>query len=157
MGCQMRILPTSERSPTPVFRNHMPNTIPVFAYGTLKRGHGNHRLLEAATFLGEAATIARYALHVDGLPMVDRSNPVSPIHGELYLVDDATFADLDRLEGHPRFYRRFLTRVSMADGIMRAAWMYFGNDPSGPIIQSGRYENGPRLSVNEAPGSHPKL
>ena len=66
-------------------------------------------------------------------------------------------ADLDHLEGHPLFYRRFLIRVSMADGTVRAAWMYFGNDPSGPIIQSGRYENGPRLSVNEAPGSHPKL
>ena len=124
----------------------MPNTIPVFAYGTLKRAHGNHRQLEDATFLGEAVTAASYALHVDGLPMVDRSNPVSPIHGELYLVDDATFADLDRLEGHPRYYRRFLTRVSLADGTVRAAWMYFGNQPSGPIISSGRYEKASRSS-----------
>jgi gamma-glutamylaminecyclotransferase len=118
----------------------MPNTIPVFAYGTLKRGHGNHRQLEDATFLGEAVTAASYALHVDGLPMVDRNNPVSPIHGELYLVDDATFADLDRLEGHPLFYRRFLTRVSLVDGTVKAAWMYFGSYPSGPIVLSGRYE-----------------
>ena len=47
------------------------NTIPVFVYGTLKRGHGNHRELEGATFLGEAQTVDRYALHVQGLPMVD--------------------------------------------------------------------------------------
>jgi len=126
----------------------MPNTIPVFAYGTLKRGHGNHRQLEDATFLGEAVTAANYALHVDGLPMVDRSNPVSRIHGELFLVDDATFADLDRLEGHPRFYRRFLTRVSLVDGTIKAAWMYFGNYPSGPIISSGRYENPARSSAS---------
>lgn len=118
----------------------MPNAIPVFAYGTLKRSHGNHRQLEGATFIGEAITVASYALHVDGLPMVDRSNAVSPIHGELYLVDDATFADLDRLEGHPRFYRRFLTRVCLVDGTVKAAWMYFGNHPSGPIISSGLYE-----------------
>ncbi len=78
----------------------MPNPIPVFAYGTLKRGHGNHRQLEDSTFLGEAVTVASDALHVDGLPMVDRNNPMSPIYGELYLMDDATFADLDALEGH---------------------------------------------------------
>jgi hypothetical protein len=50
----------------------MPNTIPVFAYGTLKRGHGNHRHLEDATFLGEAVTAASYALHVDGLPIFEQ-------------------------------------------------------------------------------------
>jgi gamma-glutamylcyclotransferase (GGCT)/AIG2-like uncharacterized protein YtfP len=76
------------------------NTIPVLVYGTLKRGHANHRELEGATFLGEASTVERYALHVQGIPMVDRNNPISAIHGELYLVDRATFADLD-LGGSP--------------------------------------------------------
>lgn len=75
------------------------NTIPVFVYGTLKREHGNHRALEGSKFLGEAQTVERYALQVQGLPMVDRKNPVPPIHGELYLVDRATLGDLDRLEG----------------------------------------------------------
>jgi hypothetical protein len=59
-----------------------------------------------ATFLGEGQTVARYALHVQGLPTVDRNIPVSSIHGELYLVDQSTFADLDRLEGHPKWYLR---------------------------------------------------
>jgi hypothetical protein len=49
----------------------------------------------AATFLGEAHALERYALHVQGLPMVDRNNPVSVIHAELHLVDQATFADLN--------------------------------------------------------------
>jgi gamma-glutamylcyclotransferase (GGCT)/AIG2-like uncharacterized protein YtfP len=115
------------------------NTIPVFVYGTLKRGPGNHRELEGATFLGEAQTVERYALHVQGLPMVDRNNPVSVIHGELYRVDRATFADLDRLEGHPRCYCRSLTRVVRTDGTTEAAWMYFFKEPDGPIIESGRY------------------
>jgi gamma-glutamylcyclotransferase (GGCT)/AIG2-like uncharacterized protein YtfP len=104
-----------------------------------KRGHGNHRELDGATFLGEASTVQWYALHVQGLPMVDRNNPVSVIHGELYLVDRATFADLDRLEGHPYCYRRYLTRVALVDGSVRAAWMYFFPDPKGPIIESGLY------------------
>ena len=116
------------------------NTIPVFVYGTLKRGHGNHRELEGATYLGEASTVERYALHVQGLPMVDRNNPMSAIHGELYLVDRATFADLDRLEGHPNCYRRYLTRVVLADSSVSSAWMYFFPDPDGPIIESGRYQ-----------------
>ena len=73
--------------------------------------------------------------------MVDRYNPVSPIHGELYLVDDATFAKLDRLECHPTFYQRYLTQVALADGEVRAAWMYFANHPSGQIITTGRYES----------------
>ena len=120
----------------------MPNTIPIFVYGTLKRGHGNHRQLEDATFQGEAVTVDPFALHVDGLPMVDRCNPVSPIHGEFYLVDDATLADLDRLEGHPRYYQRHLTRIILADRTITAAWMYFGNFPSGVIVPSGRYELG---------------
>jgi len=115
------------------------NTIPVFVYGTLKRGHGNHRELEGATFLGEGQTAERYALHVQRLPMVDRNNPVSSIQGELYLVDRATFADLDRLEGHPNCYRRYLIRVVLADGSVRAAWMYFFDRPDGPIMESGRY------------------
>ena len=75
------------------------NTIPVFAYGTLKSGHGNHPALEGSTLVGEGQTVERYALHVQGLPMVDRNNPVPAIYGELYLVDRATLGDLDRLEG----------------------------------------------------------
>lgn len=80
------------------------------------------------------------ALHVQGLPMVDRNNPVSAIRGELYMVDGAIFADLDLLEGHTHCYCRYLTRVALADGTTEAAWMYSFAQPDGPIIESGRYQ-----------------
>ena len=70
----------------------------------------------------------------------DRNNPMSPIYGELYLMDDATFADLDALEGHRSYSRRYLTRVTLSEGTVKAAWICFGNYPPGPIVPSGRDE-----------------
>ena len=115
-------------------------TIPVFVYGTLKRGYANHVHLRDAVFVGEASTVARYAMHVAGLPMVDHDNPVSPIHGELYRVDRTTFVKLDRLEGHPDLYRRRFVWVTLSVGGVEPAWMYFSPQPRGRIIESGRYE-----------------
>jgi len=115
------------------------NTIPVFVYGTLKKGHGNHPALEGATFLGEGQTVAPYALHAgDGLPMVDEANPISPIHGELYLVDAHTLAALDRLEGHPSFYCRKWVPIRHPGGT-GYAWLYFANQPEGPIEATGNW------------------
>ena len=78
----------------------------VFCYGSLKRGFGNHRLLDTSTFVGEAITEARYTMIPLGFfPGVIQSGNTS-IRGELYDVDEVTLRRLDRLEGHPTFYQR---------------------------------------------------
>ena len=117
----------------------MEPTIPVFVYGTLKSGMPNHGFLRDATPLGPATTVNHYALHAGaGLPMVDGSNPVSPIHGELYLVNAHTFADLDRLEGHPTFYCRKWVPIRHQGGTIHA-WLYFAQQPRGPIEATGNW------------------
>lgn len=78
----------------------------IFVYGSLKRGFMNHHVMERAAgkFLGTAVT-------TDDYDMVDLGafpGVVSPgnfqIKGEVFLVDNHEI--IDRLEGHPNFYRR---------------------------------------------------
>jgi gamma-glutamylaminecyclotransferase len=114
-------------------------TVNVFVYGTLKRGHCNHVYIADGIFVGEAVTADRFALHVQGLPRVDRDNPVSPIHGELYRVSTMMLTEIDRLEGHPHCYRRSRVSVRLVDGTVVAAWLYFYPSPDGPIELSGRF------------------
>jgi gamma-glutamylcyclotransferase (GGCT)/AIG2-like uncharacterized protein YtfP len=88
----------------------------VFVYGTLKRGHGNHRLM-TGTFLGEDR-ISGKLYDLGAYPAVGRADGV--VHGEVYLVDGDTMARLDRLEGIPHLYQR--VRVWTWTGIH--AWVY---------------------------------
>ena len=76
----------------------------MFVYGTLKRGHGNHHWLAGAPFLGEAA-LPDVVLHDLGpFPMAVPGE--GRVWGEVYAVDAAGLARLDRLESYPRLYDR---------------------------------------------------
>lgn len=84
----------------------------IFVYGSLMRGMSNHDFLDATTdatraiFLGVAVTVPRFTLVSMGVyPGIIAAGDTATL-GEVYDVDDATLARLDRLEGHPRFYRR---------------------------------------------------
>lgn len=78
----------------------------IFVYGTLKRGHGNNRLLANSQFIGNAVTIDHYTMFKRGIPFVNKDIPSYPIHGEVFEVDDQTLNELDALENHPRWYQR---------------------------------------------------
>lgn len=92
----------------------------VFVYGTLKRGHGNHHWLAEAPFRGEAV-LPDVVLHDLGpFPMAVPGE--GSVRGEVYAVDAAGLARLDRLEGYPRLYDR--RPLPLADG--RRAWVYLG-------------------------------
>jgi gamma-glutamylaminecyclotransferase len=101
----------------------------VFVYGTLKRGCGNHHTIQRACgeFAGQAVTVDRLPLVVDGLPyLLDRVGQGHRVHGELYRVPDADgWRLLDRLEGHPRFYRRRVIACEVNGGDQVDAWTYF--------------------------------
>lgn len=78
----------------------------VFVYGSLLAGQGNNRLLRTARFVGPGRTAPEYTmLSLGGFPGVV-SGGSTPIEGECYEVDGPTLEALDRLEGHPSFYRR---------------------------------------------------
>ena len=86
----------------------------IFVYGTLLRDERNHHLIERAMFIGPARTARGFRLHdlghFPGMIVAGRGH----VHGELFAIDDATLARVDRLEGHPHFYRR--TAVRLDDG-----------------------------------------
>jgi gamma-glutamylcyclotransferase (GGCT)/AIG2-like uncharacterized protein YtfP len=98
----------------------------VFVYGTLKKGHGNHRCLSGADFVGESNTAYKYAMYVNGLPYVTKQEKISQIQGEVYCVDEDGLARLDSLEGHPVFYCREEVPVEI-NGKVYQAWLYFCN------------------------------
>lgn len=97
--------------------------IRVFVYGTLKHGHGNHRLLEKATFLGRCYITGTYRLldlgWYPGL-VLDQNTPKSNIFGEVYRITQETLDDLDILEGNGSYYTR--TQVQTP---WKKAWCYF--------------------------------
>ena len=98
----------------------------VFVYGTLKRGFCNHTLLDEAEFIGEATTVERFGFYLgadDYAPVVEEipylyrqpkaANEAMTVHGEVWEISPATLWQLDRLEGHPDWYRRESIQVQI--------------------------------------------
>jgi gamma-glutamylaminecyclotransferase len=80
----------------------------LFVYGSLKRGERHHRELAGARFLGEAKTLAGYALVAlgDYLALVQKAGAGSVV-GELYELPFERFSALDEFEG-PEYERVWL-------------------------------------------------
>lgn len=108
-----------------------------FVYGTLRRGFGNHRIMQRAggEFMGNAATIIPFPLVVDGLPyLLDCPGEGFQVEGELYRIPKDGWADLDRLEGHPHFYCRRVESF-LLNGEAVQAWAYFLAQDDGYLRQ----------------------
>ena len=86
----------------------------IFVFGTLKEGFPNFRVNKGARVPGRYRTRERFPLYLVGerhVPwMLDRRGEGEQVVGELYDVDDATLAAMDRLE-----------RVGAPDGYVRVA------------------------------------
>tara|TARA_R100001510_G_C7656594_1_gene216774 strand:+ start:3946 stop:5643 length:1698 start_codon:yes stop_codon:yes gene_type:complete len=109
----------------------------VGVYGTLKRGHGNHHLINAdentpnqlnSDYLGYGLTKDSLRMTIKGVPYLHSGHDTTDgtrILLELYEVHSpkARLA-LDRLEGHPHHYRRRLTQVELSDGTFVPVWVY---------------------------------
>ncbi len=111
------------------------NATRIFTNGTLLEGQPNHRLLAGSTLLGAARTEPVFdLLDLGAFPGMVAGGSTA-IKGELYEVDGATLADLDRLEGHPEFYRR---RTILLDTGERVAAYIYPRRPRGcPVIPGG--------------------
>lgn len=99
-----------------------------FVYGTLKQGHGNHRLMASGVESIDNARVEGFTLHGDGIPYAVEADGAR-VRGELIrLRDDAApllMARLDQLEGHPTHYKRTLVvAVREHDGAEIPCWMY---------------------------------
>jgi len=111
----------------------------VFVYGTLRQAQSNHKLLGDAYCYGTGGTRDTYAMYIAGsYPYVTSTESRYPIVGELYAVDDETLVNLDKMEGHPRYYTRREVAV-VVEGIEYNAWMYF-RDPHGTLMPTGDFK-----------------
>lgn len=100
------------------------NLTTVAVYGTLKSNYGNNVLLAAADHAADG-TISGHRLYQSGIPYVvqDDTSPYD-IQVEVYNVTDAELASLDRLEGHPEWYKREITPVLTEAGFIVQAYVY---------------------------------
>lgn len=104
-----------------------------FVYGTLKKGFGNHRLLEreGVLFCRPSWTLREYNfVRGAGFPYVCDFGPEETkgfIRGELYQVKNSqVVADMDWLEGHPTFYKR--EEITLENNSKVWCYLYQGRD-----------------------------
>lgn len=95
----------------------------VAVYGTLKHGHGNHRLLSSNTLVGTAWLKGWTMYDLGAFPAVMPSeDPTDDIWCEVYEgLTDAEFERLDGLEGYPHLYNRKQVSVCGHEDV----WVYY--------------------------------
>ena len=122
----------------------------VFFYGTLMAGFDRRRragIDSKLTYRGRGSI--RGALFDLGIYPAAVPAPEGMVWGEVYEMDDpaAVLAALDDIEGYrpddpdKSLYARAQADVTMPDGTLERAWVYFYNAPLGraPRIASGDY------------------
>ena len=96
----------------------------VFVYGTLLWKEPNHRLLASSRLVRQAKTTPEFELlDLGSFPGMVSGGSTS-VEGEVYEVDQETLRKLDRLEGHPRFYKR--QKIRLDDGKVVEAYLLSG-------------------------------
>lgn len=109
----------------------------VFVYGTLMRGERLDHFLASSVFLGHAISKPQWTLVTLGaFPAILESGSTA-IWGEVYAVDDETLERLDRVEGHPHFYRR--SPLTLSDGTAVEAYVLARTPAKAPPIPSGNW------------------
>src|SRR5262245_66393947 len=99
-----------------------PNTV-LFLYGSLKRGHSNHRLIADQQYLGDAVTEPRYRIielgQYGGL-ICDDANGLA-VKGKLWAVSACCLAELDDFETGEGLWARFPVAVAGRAGAQPCA------------------------------------
>lgn len=109
----------------------------------MKSGYHNHYLLEGSEFLCKGSI--KGTLYNFGLPGYKRAGDYT-VHGQLYRVNDATLARLDRLEGYyeqtpeKSLYNRVSTTVTAVEGQWSAYVYEINYDTDNvEVIPTGEY------------------
>lgn len=106
----------------------------IFVFGTLKEGFCNFHVNRGRRVGGAFVTEQPHALYILGprhLPWLVRQPELGhSVLGQLFEVDDATLADMDRLERvtEPLWYRRETLAVRPHEGgAALTVWVYMGS------------------------------
>ncbi|EDO33078.1 predicted protein [Nematostella vectensis] len=124
----------------------MSNLVKIFVYGTLKQGFPNHHLLSnplsgTTKLLCSARTENCYPLVVASdaaIPfMMDIPGKGQRVKGEVYEVCPQALVHLDKLEDHPRWYRRQPCQVVTEDSEpeLMSCEAYFLMNPKDSLLQ----------------------
>lgn len=97
----------------------------VLVYGTLKQGGSNSHLMEGAEYVANGIVYGYGTLLNTYPPFFSKEVSPHPFKGELYRVDEAILAKLDRLEGHPHGYYRTQVDAFTSEVDYTRAWCYF--------------------------------
>lgn len=94
--------------------------IPLFVYGTLKKGFHNHRFLENQKFVGNGTTEDKYLLYKKfTLPYLSDAKEAQEyghqVKGEVYSITN--IREIDSLEGVPFHYKATLGIVKIDDAL----------------------------------------
>lgn len=116
----------------------------LMVYGTLRRGEYNNYLIKKQKCLGLVETEDKFKLiNHWGLPVVDMTEGVSTIKGDLYEVDKETWKTLENLERYPDWYDRSRVKV-LKDGVPHEAHIYhinsYEHDPD-EVVDSGDWKD----------------
>lgn len=114
--------------------------IPVFTYGTLMRGYGNHRLMAGSRFVAPASTLVNCVLRAHGIPFLSRSQQGLTTLGELFMVPPADFPRIRALEAG--YALEFMPVLIDHEGEEKAVGAFFfehpgRGDPVAPIEWQG--------------------
>ena len=107
----------------------------VFVYGTLRPGQRNHHYMATATHAGAYITPACFTLLDTGPYPAALDAGETALVGDVFEVDEDSFAALDRLEDYPIHYTR--RQIDTDHG---QAWIYLwiaARDPAWPVIEHG--------------------
>ncbi|MDB5312948.1 MAG: gamma-glutamylcyclotransferase [Gemmataceae bacterium] len=107
----------------------------LFLYGSLKRGHINHRQMAGQEYLGEVVTEPRYrVLDLGKYPGLIRDDVAGlAVRGELWAVSADHLPGLDAFEGGEGLYARSPVAVVGQSGVETYFWL--GEVPEG--VRSG--------------------
>jgi gamma-glutamylaminecyclotransferase len=112
-----------------------PGHTPLFVYGSLLSGLHNHPLLAGSRLIGSDRTRPAFTLvDLGAFPALVAGGNTAVV-GEVWEVDAATLARLDRLEGHPRWYRR--TPIRLASRRHAETYLMAASQVDGRILITG--------------------
>lgn len=109
----------------------------VAVYGSLRKGLGNHRLLEHVQDHEKGVTCTPYDMYsLGGFPAIVHGG-IKGVVVEVYRVDQHTMDRLDGLEGYPSFYDREEVEVVLESGEEVTAWIYYMHTAPNDHIVTG--------------------
>jgi len=118
------------------------NTKLYAVYGTLKKGHGNHRIINHCKMLVTTKTPAIYSLyHLGGFPGI-KNGGNTEVEIEVYEApDEMTERRVDMLEGYREGGNNNLYNKELFNTEFGDAWIYVYNYEINPenIITDGKY------------------